>query len=294
MPAEGRPSPVQNLLTVDWEEWFVVEALSAICPRETWETLPSTIVPNTRRLLKLFRKYNAKATFFTVGWCADKHPNLLSEVAADGHEIACHSYYHRRVDSLSPEEFQNDTQRAIDAILKSTGGRVLGYRAPSWSMGVRTPWAFETLSKLGFEYDSSIFPIKHDIYGMPNGPRKPFRMQFTAGRTLLEVPGSTFRLMGANVPFGGGGFLRHSPYWYTKQRIEAINEAGDAVNVYLHPWEIDSDPPRIPGLSALQRFRMYSSTGHMEARVERLLADFEFITMSEYLSIRRRQQIGFR
>lgn len=272
----------------------MVEALSEICTRDTWDTLPSTIVSNTRRLLRLFRRFNAKATFFTVGWCAEKHPSLIYEVAADGHEIACHSYYHRRVDTLTPEEFKHDTERAIDALLKATGNRVLGYRAPSWSMGVRTPWAFETLSNLGFEYDSSIFPIKHDIYGMPDGPRKAFRMQFESNRTLFEVPGSTFRLMGANVPIGGGGFLRHSPYWYTRRRIQAINDDGDAVNVYVHPWELDDNPPRVDGLSALQRFRMYSSNSHLETRLERLLSDFEFVTMGEYLASRRRQQIGFR
>lgn len=294
MPTEERTTPVLNLLTVDLEEWFVVEALNSICPRDSWESLPSTIVANTRRLLKLFRRYHVKATFFTVGWCAEKNPLLIQEVVDDGHEIACHSYYHRRVDTLSPEEFQRDTERAMDAIVKASGTLVVGYRAPSWSMGVRTPWAFEILSKLGFEYDSSIFPIKHDIYGMPDGPRKVFRMQFEGNRTLFEVPGSTFRLLGANVPIGGGGFLRHSPYWYTKRRLEEINASGDPANVYLHPWELDPDPPRIPGLSALQKFRMYSSTNHMETRLERLLSDFEFVTMGEYLATRRRQQIGFR
>jgi polysaccharide deacetylase family protein (PEP-CTERM system associated) len=256
--------------------------------------LPSTIIPNTRKLLNLFRKHHVRATFFTVGWCAEKCPALMRDVVADGHEIGCHSYLHRRVDSLSPDEFRLDTERAVDALLRATGIRAVGYRAPSWSMGVRTPWAFEILGKLGFEYDSSIFPIKHDIYGMPNGPRKAFRMQIDDVRTLFEIPGSTFKLFGSNVPIGGGGFLRHSPYWYTRNRIAALNAAGDIVNVYIHPWELDDNPPVVDGLTMLQRFRMYSSNDHLERRLDNLLSDFEFTTMGEYVNGCKRQQIGFR
>ncbi|HOP06883.1 MAG TPA: DUF3473 domain-containing protein [candidate division Zixibacteria bacterium] len=282
-----------NLLTVDLEEWFVVEALRSRFPVEKWDELPSTLVKNTRRLLDMFHRKDVMATFFVLGWCAERYPNLVAEIAERGHEISCHSYSHRRVDSLGPEEFRKDTMRAMDALIRAIGTRPRGYRAPSWSISNNVPWAFETLADLGFDYDSSIFPIKHDLYGMPHGPRTLFRMKFPDDKYLYEMPASTYNLMGKNIPVAGGGYLRHCPYWYSKMVIRSLNRGGRPAVVYIHPWELDPDPPVIDGLSASQRLRTYGSTNILAAKMDRLLSDFHFTTMSHYIAASRRQQIGF-
>lgn len=286
--------PDLNILTVDLEEWYVAEALATLLSRDEWASLPSTVEKNTRILLDLFDHKNVSATFFILGWCADQHPELMREISDRGHEIACHSYYHRRVSTLDAATFREDTVKAVAAITNASGVKPKGYRAPSWSMNDSTPWAFQTLSELGFEYDSSIFPIKHDIYGMPHGPRHMFRMQFDENKILYEIPASTFRLFGKNLPIGGGGFLRHSPYWYTRQQIRKLNKAGHPVIVYIHPWEVDNNPPRVHNLSAIQRFRSYGSTAHVVPKLARLLDDFEFSSMYTYIQQHKRKQIGFR
>jgi len=284
---------VPNLLTVDLEEWFVVEALSDRFTFDDWLALPSTLERNCQRLLRLFARHDVRATFFVVGWSAERYPALINRIAAAGHEIACHSFGHRMVNRLTPDEFRLDTRRALNAITESAGARSLGYRAPSWSLSDRVPWAFEILSELGFEYDSSIFPIKHDLYGMPGGPRELYRMKTGEGRYLYELPASTFRVWGQNLPVGGGGYLRHSPYWYTKRLVRRINRSGQPVMVYMHPWEIDPDPPPVHGLSLLQRFRTYGSTDTLEQKLDHLLTDFQFIPVIDYIRSATRQRIGF-
>jgi polysaccharide deacetylase family protein (PEP-CTERM system associated) len=284
---------VPNLLTVDLEEWFVVEGLSDRFTFDDWLALPSTLDRNCQRLLRLFARHDVRATFFVVGWSAVRYPALIYRIAAAGHEIACHSFGHRMVNRLTPDEFRLDTRRAVNAITESAGIRPLGYRAPSWSLSDRVPWAFEILSELGFEYDSSIFPIKHDLYGMPDGPRELYRMKTGEGQYLYELPASTFRVWGQNLPVGGGGYLRHSPYWYTKRLVRRINRSGQPVMVYMHPWEIDPAPPPIQGLSLLQRFRTYGSTDTFEQKLDRLLTDFQFIPVLDYIRSATRQRIGF-
>ncbi len=282
-----------NLLTVDMEEWFVVESLAERFGHDDWPELPSTLERNCDRLLRLFDRHRIRATFFAVGWCAERHPDLLQRIARAGHEIGCHSYHHRRVDQMTPEHFREDTLRALTVIHKAAGVRPVGYRAPSWSMNDTVPWAFETLAELGFEYDSSIFPIKHDLYGMPHGPRHLFRMTFDGGRFLYEMPASTMSILGRNIPVGGGGYLRHSPYWYTRAMMRYLNRAGQPVVVYVHPWEIDPDPPPVSGLSPLQRFRTYGSTDTLEYKLDKLLTDFEFVASIDYVRMSRRNRIGF-
>jgi len=282
-----------NILTVDLEEWFVVEALSTRFAADSWPDLPSTIERNTDRLLRLFHRHEVRATFYVVGWCAERYPHLIRRILESGHEIGCHSYGHRRVDTLTPEEFRRDVERATKVIFEACGERPRGYRAPTWSINDTVPWAFEILSELGFEYDSSIFPIKHDLYGMPNAPRRLFRMSFGEGRFLYEMPASTYRFLGQNFPIGGGGYLRHSPYWFTRWMIDRLNRAGQPVVVYMHPWEIDAEPPQIDGLSALQRFRTYGSTDLFEEKLAHLLSDFRFTTMIDYIRQSTRQKIGF-
>lgn len=282
-----------NILTVDLEEWFVVEALAARLEQDQWDLLETTVVKNCHRLMELFRRHNVSATWFVLGWVARRHPELIAEIEAEGHEIGCHSYFHRRVDLMTADEFREDTRKALDAINAAVQRRPRGYRAPSWSINDTIPWAFGVLAEFEFDYDSSIFPIKHDIYGMPHGPRQIHRMHLEDDRVLYEIPASTYRLLGTNVPIGGGGFLRHSPYWYSSRIIRRLNSEGLPVIVYMHPWEIDPDPPRLGGLSALQSYRMYGSTAIFYHKLDRLLGEFEFCGMADYLRLMKRRKIGF-
>ncbi len=284
---------VLNLLTVDCEEWFVAEALADRLDRSEWDSLQTTVARNCERLLDMFYKYRVSATWFMLGWVAERHKDLLQMIVNEGHEIACHSYSHRRVDQLTPEQFREDTQRAVDAIMRAIGNRPFGYRAPSWSINETTPWAFEILTELGFEYDSSIFPIKHDFYGVPQGPRQTFKIRAANGGTLHEIPASTYRVLGQNIPIAGGGYFRHIPYWYTRSMIRSLNRRGQLVMTYIHPWELDPSPPTLGGLSAMQRLRTYGSTSILARKFERLLGDFEFTTMYGYLSDFKRRRIGF-
>ncbi len=285
--------PVQNIFTVDLEEWFVVEALSSRYRLDDWSSLPSMVVRNSLKLLEMLERHDVKATWFVLGWCADRYPDLIQHIFASGHEIACHSYYHRRVDLIGRERFKKDTEMAVNAILKATGVLPYGFRAPSWSINSSTPWAFETLAEMGFLYDSSIFPIKHDIYGWPDGPRHLFRMEFPSGHSLLELPATTYRFLGKNVPVAGGGYFRHSPYWYSKKVIEGLNRAGHPAIFYIHPWEIDPELPRVEGLSMLQKFRTYGSTEILRHKVEHLLSDFSFTTAGDYMQLFKKRRIGF-
>ncbi|MFZ1685155.1 MAG: XrtA system polysaccharide deacetylase [Candidatus Zixiibacteriota bacterium] len=282
-----------NLLTVDLEEWYVVEALTARFGSDQWQGLESTVVRNTRVLLDLFEHKDVRATFFILGWCAERHPQLIAEIAERGHEVACHSYQHVRVDKLTPEAFREDTVRAIDAIVKACGVKPRGYRAPSWSINPSCSWAFRILAELGFDYDSSIFPIKHDIYGMPDAPRQLFRMSFDDGKQLWEFPCATFRIFGYNLPLAGGGYLRHSPYWYSAFMINRLNRQGMPAMVYIHPWEIDPEPPKIEGLTSVQKFRTYGSTDILGRKLYKLLSDYQFTTISDYVSRQIRKPIGF-
>jgi polysaccharide deacetylase family protein (PEP-CTERM system associated) len=282
-----------NLLSVDLEEWYVVDVFSGRYTFDRWSSLPSTLVRNSRSLLELFRRKKVCATWFVLGWCAEQYPDLIREIAENGHEIACHSYRHVRVDRMDRGTFRKDTQLAVRAITDATGIRPSGYRAPSWSITSANSWAFEELAELGFEYDSSIFPIKHDLYGMPEGPRSLFRMAFNNGKSLWEIPSSTYRLLGRNIPVSGGGYLRHSPYWYSRMMINRLNARGDPVLIYIHPWEIDPEPPRVENATALQRFRMSGSTRLFRHKIERLLSDFEFTNLSDYIRRITKRKIGF-
>lgn len=283
----------ENIFTIDLEEWFVVEILSQRYRQKDWEELNSTVERNCIVLLRLLEKYNVKATWFVLGWVAEKHPGLIWEIFNQGHEIACHSYYHRKVSSLTQDEFRDDTLKAMDSISKAIGNRPFGYRAPSWSINNLNPWAFEVLADLGFKYDSSVFPIKHDIYGWTDGPRFKFEMEFKNGNRLTEIPATTYRMFGKNIPVGGGGYFRHSPYWYSKSVIKNLNKKGQPAIFYIHPWEVDPDLPKVEGLTALQRFRTYSSTSILRHKLDKLLSDFQFTTFIDYLSLFKKNRIGF-
>ena len=265
----------QNILSIDVEDYFHVEAFAGVVKRSEWDAYSCRVEANTLRLLDLLDQHQAQATFFILGWVAERYPRLVQEIANRGHEPACHSYWHRLIYSLDREEFSRDTARAKDVIEQAGGTRIFGYRAPSYSITKRSLWALEVLAEQGFTYDSSIFPIRHDIYGIADAPRIPFRVE-TAGSSLMEYPITTFRFLGSsNMPVGGGGYLRMLPDWYTNFGIRRAHSEGLPLIVYLHPWEIDPQQPRIPA-PLKSRIRHYTNLRSMESRLSNLLSSTPF------------------
>lgn len=267
---------LRHILSVDVEDYFQVEAFAESVSRETWDRWPCRVNENTLRVLDLFDQYGAKATFFFLGWVADRFPSLVREVQARGHELACHSYWHRPVYSLTPEEFRKDTRVACDAIEQASGVRVLGYRAPTWSITKDCLWALDILAEEGFAYDSSIYPIRHDLYGVPGASRFAYTQVCRNGRRLQEYPPATVRLAGMTLPAAGGGYLRILPLAFTQwafQRAERSEQ--QPVVVYFHPWEIDTEQPRITA-KFRSRFRHYTNLNWMEGRLAKLLETHSF------------------
>ena len=276
-------SMVVNAMTIDVEDYFQVSAFDDVVKREEWETRPSRVVSNTMRLLQLFDEYSVKSTFFVLGWVADRFPGLVRDIAAAGHELASHGYGHRIVYSQTPDEFREDVRRAKGTIENVSGHVVGGYRAPSFSITKDSLWALDVLVEEGYRYDASIFPIRHDRYGIPDAPRHRHVLTRPGG-TLTEAPGSTVRLFGSNLPVAGGGYFRILPYWWTKWGIARLNrtEAQPAI-FYLHPWEIDPDQPRLHA-SRLSRFRHYRNLDQAEPRLKRLLTDFRFGMLKDVIA----------
>jgi polysaccharide deacetylase family protein (PEP-CTERM system associated) len=269
---------LKNALTFDVEDYFHVSAFSEHVEKGQWEKLPSRVEANTDKLLDLLSEAGQSATFFVLGWVARNYPQLVRRVADHGHEIACHSLEHRRVFQMTREEFFEDT-RTAKYLLEDAGGQpVRGYRAPSFSITSDSLWAFEVLAELGFTYDSSIFPVKHPNYGMPDAPRGPFSVETRSG-SLVEFPMMTLELGDRRSPLGGGAYFRILPYWYTRWGIRYINETeGKPACVYLHPWELDSDQPRIAaGLTS--RVRHYIGLRGTVSKFRRLLHDFQFCSL---------------
>lgn len=268
------------MFSVDVEDYFHVEAFSDIVDRADWDRYPCRVEPNTHRLLDLIDAHGVTATFFVLGWVADRYGPLVREIAARGHEVACHSYWHRLIYRLDRREFAADTRRAKDAIEQAAGTRVVGYRAPSYSVTSRSLWALETLAELGFAYDSSIFPIRHDVYGIPDAPRAPFVVPTPAG-AILECPLTTFRVRGGqNLPVGGGGYLRMLPFWYTRVGVGRARREGLPLIAYVHPWELDPAQPRLKG-RLRSRIRHYTNLSGMQARLDRLLAMIRFTSFRQ-------------
>jgi len=271
-----------NAMTIDVEDYFHVSVFDGVVPRSQWERLESRVERNTDRLLQIFADSSVKATFFVLGWVAERHPGLVRRIAAEGHELASHGFAHRLVYDLTPSMFREDIRRSKAALQDAAGIPVQGYRAPSYSVTPRSLWALDVLIEEGFRYDSSIFPIHHDRYGIPVSSRHPYRLDRPAG-SIVEVPGSTVRWGLFNFPVAGGGYFRILPYQWTRWGIARLNrlEARPAV-FYLHPWEIDPDQPRLSA-GLLSRFRHYRNLGETEARLKQLLADFEFGPMQAVL-----------
>ncbi|WP_207061010.1 XrtA system polysaccharide deacetylase [Motiliproteus sp. SC1-56] len=280
-PQTDTPPKITNALSVDVEDYFQVAAFENQCALSTWESMECRVERNMERILALFDEYNIKATFFTLGWVAERHPRIVQRIVTEGHELASHGYQHRRATTQSRTEFREDVYRAKE-LLEAIGAQpVNGYRAPSYSIGAGNLWALDTLQEIGHEYSSSIYPVRHDLYGMPDAPRYPFRSHCG----LLEIPISTVRLGRRNLPFGGGGFFRLYPYALSRWGIKRINDAeGQAAVFYFHPWEIDAEQPRIEGASRRSRFRHYLNLDKTEARLKRLLADFKWGRMDEVFS----------
>jgi polysaccharide deacetylase family protein (PEP-CTERM system associated) len=274
MDANGR---VINAMTVDVEDYFHVSVFDGVIPRHRWEQFDSRVCANTERLLRIFENAGVKATFFVLGWVAERYPSLVSDIAAAGHEIASHGYAHRLVYDLTPDAFRDDVRRSKDLLEAASGQPVYGYRAPSYSVTARSLWALDVLIDEGFRYDASIFPIHHDRYGIPTSPRHPYWVQ--REYSLLEAPASTVQCGPFNLPIAGGGYFRILPYAWTRWGISRLNEAERAPAIfYLHPWEIDPSQPRLPA-SMLSRFRHYCNLSRTESRLLALLRDFKFSTM---------------
>ncbi|HET9364059.1 MAG TPA: XrtA system polysaccharide deacetylase [Candidatus Angelobacter sp.] len=285
---EGQSSAAQTLLThilsVDVEDYFQVEAFAGQVSRESWDSFPSRVVANTQRVLDLFDAHQAKGTFFFVGWVAARFPHLVREVQSRGHELACHSYWHRTVYSLSEKEFREDTRQAKRAIEDASGMAVKGYRAPSWSITKNCLWALDILVEEGFTYDSSIYPIHHDLYGVPGAKRFPYMHKCGNGLELLEFPPATLRFLATNFPVAGGGYLRIFPAAYTELAFQTFEKNyGERVVVYLHPWELDPEQPRIAG-PLKSRLRHYTNLRRMETKVGAVLKRHKFARFSDVLA----------
>jgi len=281
-PASASTS-VRHILSVDVEDYFHVEAFAGVVPRESWDQYPCRVVNNCRRLLDLFDRHGVKATFFTLGWVARRFPSLVREIRDKGHELACHSFWHRRVDSLTPAQFREDTRQACDAIEQAASVRVAGYRAPTWSISGRSPWAMEILREEGFAYDSSIYPIRHDLYGTPGASRYPYTHVLSDGQRLLEFPPATARVAGMTFPAAGGGYLRILPLAYTNWVFGQFERAGRSLVLYLHPWEVDPGQPRIRG-PLKSRFRHYTNLHRTEDRLRSLLQRYTFGSFQDHLA----------
>jgi polysaccharide deacetylase family protein (PEP-CTERM system associated) len=272
-------APVINAMSIDVEDYFHVSAFDGIVPRTQWDGMESRVVANTHRLLAIFAEYGVLSTFFVLGWVAERFPALVRAIADEGHEIASHGYAHRLIYDQTPDAFREDVRRAKALLEDASGRAVAGYRAPSYSITPRSLWALDILADEGYSYDSSIFPIRHDRYGIPVSDRKPYRITRAAG-TLTEVPGSTTRIGPLNLPIAGGGYFRLLPYWWAHWGISRVNRREQLpVVFYLHPWEIDPEQPRLSA-GRLSRLRHYRNLSKTETRLRQLLTDFRFDTVA--------------
>lgn len=271
-----------NALTIDVEDYFHVAALAASIDRRDWDRCTSRVERNTQRLLQILAEHELQATFFVLGWVAERYPRLVREIAAAGHEIASHGYSHQLVYRQTPQEFRRETQLSKVLLEDQVQRPIEGYRAASYSITERSLWALDILAELDFVWDSSIFPVRHDRYGIPDMPRWPHRLQTPAGHTLVEFPLSTWQVAGYRLPIAGGGYFRLYPYALSRAGLASVNRAGQPFIFYLHPWEIDPGQPRVRA-SALSSFRHYNNLAKCEPRLRRLLGDFHFTTVSRVL-----------
>ena len=287
----ARPAPapgerIRNAMTCDVEDYFQVSAFAPYIDRDSWPTRECRVEANMERILAIYERHGVKATFFTLGWIAERYPGMVRNIVAAGHELASHGYGHLRASDQSRTQFDNDI-RSSKALLEDIGGQaVLGYRAPSFSIGHANLWALEALQEAGYRYSSSIYPIAHDHYGMPDAPRFAFYPHGPDG--LLEVPVTTVNMLGRNLPAGGGGYFRLLPYALSRWMMQKVNrEDRQPALFYFHPWELDPGQPRPQGLDAKSRFRHYVNIERMEGRLEQLARDFALDRMDRIFLDRR-------
>lgn len=274
-----------NAMTIDVEDYFQVAALSEAISYSDWDKWPSRVVNNTRRILDLFDEHELKATFFILGWVAEREPALIRDIANRGHEIASHGYSHQLVYRQTPEIFQQETARSKSLLEDIIGKPVDGYRAASYSVTRESLWALDILGDLGFKWDSSIFPIHHDRYGIANSPELPYTLVTSAGHELTEFPLTTAKIGSMSVPAAGGGYFRQYPYSLSKFLFaRASGNNTKPMIFYLHPWEIDPEQPKVKNLSFFSRFRHYTNLHRCESRLKKLLNDFTFGTVSQVLA----------
>lgn len=274
---------MKNSLTFDVEEYFQVIAFAQSIGRADWDKLESRVERTTQIVLDMLAEFDCKATFFTLGWVAERHPKLVRRIADAGHEVACHSNLHRQVFTLSPDEFREDTRRAKQLLEDAAGTQIFGYRAPSFSiLKDKSWWALEVLAELGFIYDSSIFPVQHPNYGVPEASLKPFVVVTDHGN-ILEFPMTALESGSMRAPVAGGAYFRLLPYWFTRNQMRGVNEEGRSFCTYLHPWEFDPEQPRVKtGITS--RVRHYIGLNSVQTKLRKLLADFEFAPMKELVA----------
>lgn len=271
-----------NAMTVDVEDFFHVSAFESIIPPDRWDDYQPRVDTNTRRLMDLFARKGVKSTFFILGWVAERYPQLIKDIHAAGHEIASHGYAHRRASEQDRDEFFADVKRSKDHLEDLLGEPVTGYRAPSFSIGYSNEWAFQVLKELGFKYSSSTYPVKHDLYGTPDWPRFAYKRP----EDIIEIPIPTLKLMGKQVPIGGGGYFRLYPYAVTQNLVaKYLNKEKQPYSFYFHPWEIDPEQPRLNHAPLKSRFRHYVNLHKTESKLEKLLEDFQWSTMKDVYGV---------
>ncbi len=268
---------LSNAMTVDVEDYFQVSAFEKHISRKSWDDMECRVKANTEKILTIFNKYSVKGTFFMLGWVAEKYPDLVRTIVSNGHELASHGYQHVRIIHQDMEEFRQDVDRTKKLLEDIGGAEIKGYRAASYSINKDNLWALDILKETGHQYSSSIYPVKHDLYGIPDAPRFAFRFKNDG---ILEIPITTVRLINRNYPGGGGGFFRLFPYPVSRWIFKRVNNIDKQPGIfYFHPWEIDPDQPRQKGITARTRFRHYLNLERMEGRLVRLLGDFKWDRM---------------
>jgi polysaccharide deacetylase family protein (PEP-CTERM system associated) len=276
--------PPAHLFSIDVEEHFQVSAFDGVLSRADWEAQPSRVERNTDLLIELLGRHGASATFFTLGWVAERHPDLIRRIAAAGHEVASHGWWHRKLTTLTAEEFREEVRDSKRILEDLTGRPVLGFRAPSFSIVPGGEWAFDVLLEEGYRYDSSLFPIRRPDYGYPAAPSYPHDIVRRAG-TLLEIPLATRLMFGLRLPAAGGGYLRQTPLAWTRGAFRGLGEAGTPGMFYIHPWEVDPGQPRM-SVGPLTRLRHYGGLRRVLPKLDRLLREFRFISVERWLASR--------
>lgn len=282
---------MQNGLSVDVEDWFQVGAFERTISRDDWPKLECRVETNCDAILQIFADAGVNATFFTLGWIAERYPELIKRIVAAGHELASHGYDHQRVFALTADQFSTDLKKTR-AILEDLGGvAIRGYRAPSFSIDQRTPWAHPILAEQGYAYSSSVAPVAHDHYGWPASPRHVWRP--VEGSELIEWPVTTARFAGRTLAAGGGGFLRMLPYGFTRWAVTRMNGEGHPAILYFHPWEIDPGQPRVADAPLRSKIRHYSGLANMADKLQHLLMDFEWTRADELVPAQQQRAIGW-